>query len=114
MAWRDRFTLSLALSPDYTGYYSGRHAEAGTATWIEANLDQPLGQHLTAHLGVGRANFADARLVDYGYASTGVRYGLGPWYVFVDFMHTSRYRPYYGDPLPRRDRWVVSLMRTFP
>ncbi len=114
VAWHGRVTLSLALSPDYTGYYAGRLAEAGTATWIEANVDQPLGEHLTAHLGVGRANHADAHLIDYSYASTGVRYSLGPWYLFIDFMHTSRIHPYYGDPLPRRDRWVVSVMRTVP
>ena len=113
VGFRGRWNASIAISPDYTGYYTGRRDNGGTVVWLESNLEQPLSDRLSAQIGAGHAESSAARMVDYSYASAGLRLDLAPLYLFVSWIHTTPVRAYYGHPLPRRNRWVGSAIWTF-
>lgn len=117
LAYRESWTTTLALSPDYRGSYVHADSKRGTAAWLETAWRQPLTGGLVADVGFGYAARAATGDRDYVYASAGLSYAVGDAYLLLTRTWTSRIEQShwweaYEEPRASA-RWIASLLWTF-
>ena len=113
IAYGGRWTLALAHVPDTPAFVFPDGYIRGATTYVEASLHQPLVGRLAADFGVGHADIRRTGQHDYAYASAGLRYGLGPVYLFASVVWASPPEQRYRAQMGPRTRWVGSLVWAF-
>lgn len=112
IGYRGRWRLSLALSPDTPGIFSGLGAPTGFAAVTELTYSQPLAGRLSANAGLGYAHLQAAGL-DYRYGSAGLGYGIGDVYLYSSLLWATSSALRYNTGARERTRWVTTLLWAF-
>lgn len=118
VAWRGRWRLSVALSPDTPGpfAYRGGKTKIGFAAATELGYQQPIAGSLSANAGIG---YYDLQHVDghgYRYGSVGLSYGVGDVMLYTSVLWTGAGADRYElDPsaATARKRWVTTVVWSF-
>jgi hypothetical protein len=114
-AWgyRNRWRLTLAVSPDTTALHEDLSTSKGWTAAVETSWHQPLGDRYGIDLGVGHAILSAIDAPDYSYAHAGASATFGRIYVFSTLVWTDSSNWAYNARADTGARWVTSLLWTF-
>jgi uncharacterized protein (TIGR02001 family) len=114
LAWRGRWRLALALSPDTPGTFDFAGTPTGFAAVAELSYRQPLGERLSLHAGLGYADLTRAADLAYAYGSAGLSYRLGDVHVYSSLQYaTAGARRYNTASYEEHPYWVNSVVWNF-
>jgi len=117
LAWQGRVFLSLAVSPDTSGYDpAGGEGRRGRTETIEFGLHQRLVGRLALDAGIGY--FDQRALRDWGYGgyaygSVGLGWGVGPVQASLTYIGSQAAARDLAWPSRAGPRWVAALLWNF-
>ena len=113
IGYRGRWHLVLTHAPDLPVWGNENRYLRGAATYLEAGLKQPLVGRLSAEFGLGHADLGRSDLPDYAYANAGLRYGIGPVYLYLAWHRANPPAQRYRERPGPATRWVGAIVWTF-
>lgn len=114
IAWRGRWRLTVALSPDTPGVFEYPHkTRIGYAASAELSFTQPLVGRLAMNAGLGYYDLRRVTDVGYGYGSAGLSYGIGDVYVYTSLLWIDAAARHYAMDSNERTRWVTTVVWSF-